>query len=80
MDFRWTELGCLASLLVQASGPSLVKCARSLATLTCWEIWKERNRRIFEGARLPIAGLLARIHDEARLGKLAGGLIPFDPG
>ncbi|PNT60841.1 hypothetical protein BRADI_5g06621v3 [Brachypodium distachyon] len=68
------------SLSSSTSCSSWAKCARSLATLACWEIWKERNRRTFDDARMTLDGLLVRIGDEALHWKLAGGLIPFDPG
>jgi hypothetical protein len=59
------------------------------SNLICWEIWKERNRRIFEKKELPFTGLLVRIKDEADVWRLAGAPIPlvtqyggtpFDPG
>jgi hypothetical protein len=59
------------------------------SNLICWEIWKERNRRIFEKKELPFTGLLVRIKDEVGVWRLAGAPIPlvtqyggtpFDPG
>jgi hypothetical protein len=50
---------------------------KSLMLLAAWEIWKERNRRIFQHEELSVA---ARIRDEAILWIMAGVKIPFDPG
>ncbi|KAM0853990.1 hypothetical protein ACQ4PT_050734 [Festuca glaucescens] len=60
-----------------------------VSNLVCWEIWKERNRRIFEKKELPMAAMIIRLKDEAAAWKLAGAPIPlvdqyggapFDPG
>ena len=48
--------------------------------LTSWEIWRERNRRIFDKEEMSIVSLVNRIRDEARLWNMAGAQIPFDPG
>jgi hypothetical protein len=53
---------------------------KSLMLLAAWEIWKERNRRIFQHEELSVAALVARIRDEAILWNMAGAKIPFDPG
>ncbi|KAM0847321.1 hypothetical protein ACQ4PT_055094 [Festuca glaucescens] len=59
------------------------------SNLICWEIWKERNRRIFKKKELPMTALIVRLKDEAAAWKLAGAPIPlvdqyggapFDPG
>jgi hypothetical protein len=59
------------------------------SNLICWEIWKERNRRIFEKKELSLSSFIAHLKDEASAWKLAGapiplvaqyGGIPFDPG
>jgi hypothetical protein len=47
--------------------------------LTAWEIWLERNRRIFQHEMLSTTALVARIQDEAILWNMAGAIIPFDP-
>jgi hypothetical protein len=60
-----------------------------VANLICWEIWKERNRRIFERKEQKVADLIGKIIDEARAWQQAGAPIPlvdqtsgspFDPG
>jgi hypothetical protein len=56
------------------------KGAQSLILLATWEIWRERNRRIFENKELSVEALLVRIQDEAALWNMAGATIPFDPG
>jgi hypothetical protein len=45
---------------------------RSIIMLVCWEIWKERNARIFEHKESAIAQLLPKIKDEARVWAMAG--------
>ena len=56
------------------------KGAQSLLMLTSWEIWRERNRRIFQREELSVAALVAKVRDEAMLWNVAGASIPFDPG
>jgi hypothetical protein len=56
------------------------KGVQSLLMLAAWEIWCERNRRIFQQEELSIQGLLVRIRDEDALWNMAGASIPFDPG
>lgn len=45
---------------------------RSIIMLVCWEIWKERNARIFEHKESATAQLLQKIKDEARVWVMAG--------
>jgi hypothetical protein len=45
---------------------------RSLIILVCWEVWKERNARIFEHFGTPNHLLLQKIKDEAQLWISAG--------
>jgi hypothetical protein len=57
------------------------KGLRSLILLVVWEIWKERNRRIFDHKEVATSFLLSRIKEEASFWVLAGakrlrGLIP----
>jgi hypothetical protein len=56
------------------------KGAQSITMLGCWEIWRERNRRIFQNEELSVVALVRRIRDETTLWKLAGASFPFDPG
>jgi mannosylglycoprotein endo-beta-mannosidase len=56
------------------------KGAHSLIMLSSWEIWRERNRRIFQHEELSVVALVRRIRDEATIWKLAGASFPFDPG
>jgi hypothetical protein len=60
-----------------------------LANMIFWEIWKERNRRIFNKQDLPVHVFISRIMEEIDIWRLAGTLIPlvvqtsgapFDPG
>jgi hypothetical protein len=44
----------------------------SLALLTVWEIWKERNARVFRHKLSPTFIILGKIKCEARLWVLAG--------
>jgi hypothetical protein len=48
------------------------KGLRSLILLVVWEIWKERNRQIFDHKEAAIGFLLTRIKEEASLWALAG--------
>ncbi|XBJ25783.1 hypothetical protein VPH35_003355 [Triticum aestivum] len=52
----------------------------SLVHMIAWEIWKERNRRIFQKEFLSLESFRRKIRDEIRLWNLAGAGIPFDPG
>ena len=56
------------------------KGTHSLVMLASWEIWRERNTRVFQKEELSVEALVSRIHDEAILWNLAGASIPFDPG
>ena len=40
------------------------KAAHSLAILTTWHIWKERNARVFNGNRSAEHAVFTRIRDE----------------
>ncbi|WVZ90528.1 hypothetical protein U9M48_036821, partial [Paspalum notatum var. saurae] len=48
------------------------KGLRSLIILVCWEIWKERNSRVFNRAEAPLNRVLSKIKDEAGLWSLVG--------
>ncbi len=48
------------------------KGLRSLILLVVWEIWKERNRRIFDHKEMATSFLLTKIKDEVGLWVLAG--------
>lgn len=52
----------------------------SLVQLITWEIWKERNRRVFQKELMTMARFSRLIRDEIRLWNMAGARIPFDPG
>ncbi|KAJ1268382.1 hypothetical protein BS78_07G130600 [Paspalum vaginatum] len=45
---------------------------RSLIILVCWELWKERNARIFDRSEVPSFKVAARIKEEAAAWILAG--------
>jgi hypothetical protein len=48
------------------------KAMASLAMLVSWEIWKERNARVFTNKSLPANMLLVKIREEVNLWSLAG--------
>jgi hypothetical protein len=48
------------------------KGLRSLILLIAWEIWKERNQRIFEHKETAAPNLMAKIKEEARTWIMAG--------
>nr|CAH67882.1 OSIGBa0153E02-OSIGBa0093I20.11 [Oryza sativa] len=56
-----------------ANTPNIPKKGlRSLILLVVWEIWKERNRRIFDNKEMAVGLLLAKIKEEASVWALAG--------
>lgn len=61
-------------------GPAKRKGALSLVNLVSWELWGERNRRVFEDKRLKVRSFLLRVKEEIILWNLAGAGSPFDPG
>lgn len=52
----------------------------SLLHLMSWEIWGERNRRIFQHATPEGSAFRQKIKDEIRMWNMAGAGIPYDPG
>ena len=48
------------------------KCFDSMVVLTCWWLWKERNRRTFDHQDRTVSELLALISDEVASWCLAG--------
>jgi hypothetical protein len=44
----------------------------SLALLVPWEIWNERNGRVFKNKHAPLSVILQKIKGEAKLWILAG--------
>ena len=48
------------------------KAVRSLTILVAWEIWKERNARIFDRRHNTTEALIGKIKEEARLWCAAG--------
>jgi hypothetical protein len=67
--------------MVEGASPHC-KGLASLALLTVWEIWKERNARVFRHKLSPTFVILDKIKGEARLWVLAGakGLGNLMPG
>jgi hypothetical protein len=65
------------------------KTVVTLTNLVCWEIWKERNRRIFEKKEMPASAMIVKTLEEVDVWRMAGapmplviqvGGTPFDPG
>jgi hypothetical protein len=50
-----------------ATSSTRIKGTWSVMILICWNIWRERNARIFEGTEKPPDRLISEIKDEARL-------------
>jgi hypothetical protein len=48
------------------------KAVRSLTILVAWELWKERNNRIFQRRHSTSESLISKIKEEARTWCLAG--------
>ena len=48
------------------------KVLASVMMLVSWEIWKERNARIFRNAATPTTIIVTRIKEEAHMWTLAG--------
>jgi len=56
-----------------ANTPDILKKGLiSLTVLVVWEIWKERNRRIFDHKEMATSSLLTKIKEEVSLWALAG--------
>ena len=54
------------------AGGHIKKATASVMMLVSWEIWKERNARIFSNTAAPTTVVVARIKEEAQLWALAG--------
>jgi hypothetical protein len=79
----WTDISSITEwlhLCHNNSPQEARKGVKSLIMLAAWEIWKERNRRVFQHEELSVSALVSRIRDEAILWNMAGAKIPFDPG
>uniref|UniRef100_A0A453NG55 Uncharacterized protein n=1 Tax=Aegilops tauschii subsp. strangulata TaxID=200361 RepID=A0A453NG55_AEGTS len=48
------------------------KALSSLIHLVGWEIWKEKNARVFRNKTAPVAVIVSLIKDEASLWAIAG--------
>jgi hypothetical protein len=48
------------------------KGLRSLHMLLCWEVWYERNRRVFKDTELSMLQLVAKVLDEVQLWSACG--------
>jgi hypothetical protein len=48
------------------------KGVASLAMLMLWEVWKDRNNRVFNNKRAPSQVVFDRVKNEARLWVIAG--------
>lgn len=61
-----------ADLVGTQQNAKLTNGLRSLAMLTIWTTWRERNQRIFQGKEQSNENLLFQIKDEASTWVLAG--------
>lgn len=58
--------------LVAGAAPSVCPGLRSIAAVTIWEIWKERNARVFKRTTRSVQQIVCTIRDEARTWAFAG--------
>ena len=58
--------------LIDSSMPQSRRPMMSLIMLILWEIWNERNARVFRNTAVPVGVLVARIKDVSKLWCLAG--------
>uniref|UniRef100_A0ACD5UMD8 Uncharacterized protein n=1 Tax=Avena sativa TaxID=4498 RepID=A0ACD5UMD8_AVESA len=56
---------------IHKKGPQR-KALASLAMLVTWEIWKERNARVFRGHAVTVDMMVTKIKEEAQLWCFAG--------
>jgi hypothetical protein len=65
---QWTGLSIFAWWKMMAGGTSPDrKAISSLTLLVTWEIWNERNARVFRNKQAPLHVVLDRVKSEARL-------------
>ena len=69
----------MGSCMVRAPA-SKKKGTLSLIHLISWEVWRERNRCLFQNEAMTKVALGCKIAEEIRLWNMAGAGIPFDPG
>jgi hypothetical protein len=48
------------------------KGLRSLVVLVMWEVWKQRNARVFDHREITVTSLMAKIREEASTWIVAG--------
>ena len=53
-------------------GGHIKKATASVLMLVMWEVWKERNARVFRNTASPTTIIVAKIKEEAHLWALAG--------
>jgi phage/plasmid-associated DNA primase len=53
-------------------GKDKAKAKKSIHMLVAWEIWCERNRRVFRNQEKTLQQLLDKIHDEVKLWRICG--------
>jgi len=58
--------------LVAPADPSLKPGLQLMVTLTIWEIWRERNNRVFRKVARTVRQIVYSIQDDARTWSLAG--------
>ena len=79
----WDGLVSIKAWLVACHGKAREdrkKGTLSIIQLMAWEIWRERNRRIFQQEYLGRERFIEKAREEIRLWNMAGAGIPFDPG
>jgi hypothetical protein len=64
---QWTPQVCLPEWFFRLLGKSTAATAKGIRTLiilVCWNVWRERKSRIFEGKEKPIAQLVSEIQNK----------------
>lgn len=58
--------------MIAMAEPSRKPGLQSITMLTIWEVWRERNNRVFRKLTATVGHIVATIQDEARVWRLAG--------
>lgn len=71
---NWNQTSTMAEWctdLIAAAAPSRRSGMQSMVTLTIWEIWRERNNRVFRNEARTVRQIVHNIQDEARTWRFA---------